>query len=317
MNKYLIPAMLLLAATVPLFGDSFNITVNITSTTDATTIPTCIYHGSFVTNGTCTLCTVASGGITSFDVPIQTGSSVTVPTVLVFDALDATNLGGALPQYDTTTQGLSSTSNPTIVMLEQITSGTNPFVGYPFLVLMEMTPTTLNTMSTTCDSLDTIRIGCVSIRPVEGTLAQGTYTISPQPSAAGCPATLGFWKHHPFPNSVQQSGLTIGGVPYSAANLLTILDSKGGNAVVILGRQLVGALLNLAAGGVHNNSADAAITLAGTLLQANNLNLLTSVVAPSSQLGQALLIPEVVLDGYNSANFNTCSEGSGLVTGSR
>lgn len=134
-------------------------------------------------------------------------------------------------------------------------------------------------------------------------------------AGTACPATIGFWKHHPFPTSVQQSGLTIGGVHYSASDLLTILNNNGGNAVVILGKQLVGALLNLAAGAKHNATADAAITTAEALLQANSLNLLTSVVAPSTSLGQALLAQASILDGFNSADFNTCSEGSGLILG--
>jgi hypothetical protein len=135
-------------------------------------------------------------------------------------------------------------------------------------------------------------------------------------AATGCPATIGFWKNtakHPFPNSVATNGLTIGGVTYTASQLLTILKATGsGNAVAILGKQLVGALINLAAGAAHNATADAAIADAETLLQNNNLNLLTSKVAPSSALGQELLADEVTLDGYNSANFGTCSEGSGL-----
>jgi hypothetical protein len=133
-----------------------------------------------------------------------------------------------------------------------------------------------------------------------------------------CPATIGFWKNqakHPFPTSVQQSGLIIGGVTYSPADLQTILDGNGGNAVVILGKQLVGALLNLAAGAKHNPTADGAILTAETLLKANNLNLLTSFVGPSTALGQALLGPASILDGYNGGDFNTCSEGSGLILG--
>jgi hypothetical protein len=133
-----------------------------------------------------------------------------------------------------------------------------------------------------------------------------------------CPATIGFWKNqtkHPFPTSVHQSGLTIGGVTYSASDLLTILNNNGGNAVAILGRQLVGALLNLAAGAKHNATADGAIATAETLLQTNSLNLLTSSVDPSTTLGQALLAPASILDGYNSADFHTCSEGSGLILG--
>jgi hypothetical protein len=134
-----------------------------------------------------------------------------------------------------------------------------------------------------------------------------------------CPATIGFWKNedkHPFPNSVQTSGLTIGGVTYSANDLLTILNTPSqGNAVSILGKQLVGALLNLAAGAKHNATADAAILTAEALLQANSLNLLTSTVDSSTTLGQALLAQEVILDAYNSADFNTCSENSGLMLG--
>lgn len=149
-------------------------------------------------------------------------------------------------------------------------------------------------------------------------------TINGSSSAAltcggtGCPATIGFWKNqakHPFPDSVQASGLTIGGVNYSASNLETILNRNGGNAVAILGKQLVGALLNLAAGAKHNTTADAAIKTAETLLQTNHLNLLKSVVDPPTVLGQALLAPASVLDGYNSGDFNKCSEGSGLKLG--
>jgi len=123
-----------------------------------------------------------------------------------------------------------------------------------------------------------------------------------------CPATIGFWKHHAFPASVQQNGLTIGGVHYSADDLLTILNNNGGNAVVILGRQLVGALLNTAAGAKHNPAADAAITTAEALLAANSLNLLTSNVGPATTLGAALVAQSEILDGYNNADFHTCSE---------
>jgi hypothetical protein len=130
----------------------------------------------------------------------------------------------------------------------------------------------------------------------------------------GCPATIGFWKNqkkHPFPVSVQASGLTIGGVTYTASQLLTILSNPStGNAVAILGHQLVGALINFAAGAKHNATADAAIADAQSLLQNNSLNLLTSTVSPSSSLGGQLTSDASTLDGYNTADFNTCSEGS-------
>ena len=301
--------MAFLAATVPLFGDSFSISVTISSTTDAGIIPTGTYQGSFSTNGTCTTCTIGNGGIVSFDVPIQTGNAVTPPVVLVFDALQPVTQ----PQYDTTTQTLFGL----ISMLQTLPTTTDLQFPTGTLLFMNMTGTSVNAAPTACDSTDIVKRGCVTINPMEGTLAQGTYMISAQPASGGCPATIGFWKHHPFPNSVQQSGLTIGGVTYAPSDLLKILNANGGNAVVILGRQLVGALLNLAAGGVHSGPADAAIAMSQSLLQTNSLNLLTSNVPPSTQLGQQLVAQSTVLDGYNSADNNTCREGSGLVTGSK
>ena len=130
----------------------------------------------------------------------------------------------------------------------------------------------------------------------------------------GCPATFGYWKKHKWPASVVQNGLTIGGVNYTQAQLLSVLKSAStGNAVTILGHQLIAALVNQAAQSKDNTAADAAIADAQALLAINNINLLTSVVPASSALGAKLLADSSILDGYNSADFNTCSEGSGLV----
>jgi hypothetical protein len=95
--------------------------------------------------------------------------------------------------------------------------------------------------------------------------------------------------------------------------LLAILDAQpGGNAVVILGRQLVGALLNLAAGAKHDPAADGAIATAEALLASHSLNLLTSKVHTSTSLGAELVAQADILDAYNNRDFNSCSEGSGL-----
>jgi hypothetical protein len=136
--------------------------------------------------------------------------------------------------------------------------------------------------------------------------------------AGGCPATPGYWKTHPFPSSVQMSGLTIGNFTYTPAQLVTIVKATGsGNAVAILGKQLVAALLNIIAGGVDNMQADAAITDAVNLISTNNLNLLSSNVSTSSTLGQELNADATILANYNNGNAGpngpTCSpEGSGL-----
>lgn len=220
----------------------------------------------------------------------------------------------------------------------ELTPGTHYTIDYTLTLTCEGTPRTVpgtidftaaastqietvtvswpDTLTTDCTVTGTATLtSSGSTKPI---MINGASSAALTCGGTGCPATIGFWKNvakHPFPDFVQQSGLTIGGVHYSASDLETILNRNGGNAVAILGKQLVGALLNLAAGAKHNSTADGAINTAETLLQANNLNLLTSVVAPSTTLGQALLAPATVLDGYNSGNFNKCSEGSGLVLG--
>jgi hypothetical protein len=163
--------------------------------------------------------------------------------------------------------------------------------------------------------------GVVTVHTTAGDLGRHVFAFSSTdplscPSNTGCPGTPGFWKNaakHPFPASVQATGLNIGGVQYTATQLMAILQANGGDAVTILGKQLVAALLNRAAAAIMNPSAEVAITTAEALLSANSLNLLTSDVEPSTTLGQALIAQATVLAGYNNANFQTCVEGSGLI----
>jgi len=129
-------------------------------------------------------------------------------------------------------------------------------------------------------------------------------------AGGGCPATFGFWKHHPFPFT----SASIGCVTYSASTLVSILDTapQGGNAVLILAHQLIAAIANYDAGGKQLPSVTAAIASAMSLLCANNINLASSFVASGSALGQQLVNLSNVLDAYNSGAGLNCSEGSGL-----
>jgi hypothetical protein len=134
-----------------------------------------------------------------------------------------------------------------------------------------------------------------------------------QCAGGGCPATFGFWKHHPFPSSMFSGGLTsIGCMTYDAATLLAILNKSagGGNAVIILGHQLIAAIANYDAGGNQTPEATAAIGSAIALLCANNINLSTSFVQSGTTLGQQMTALASTLDTYNSSA-PTC-EGSGL-----
>lgn len=139
--------------------------------------------------------------------------------------------------------------------------------------------------------------------------------------AGGCPATPGYWKTHPFPSPANTSGLTIGNFTYTPAQLITILKATGsGNAVAIVGKQLVATLLNMIAGGVDNPQADAAVTDALNLISTHNINLLSSNVSTSTALGADLNADATILANYNNGNANangpTCSpEGSGLNVG--
>jgi hypothetical protein len=158
--------------------------------------------------------------------------------------------------------------------------------------------------------------------------------------ATGCPATQGYWKHHPFAPSMFTGGkVTIGGVGYTASELVDILNTapKGGNASLILMHQLIAALANEAAGAKHigvtelGMSVDLVIAQAESLLMSGlpqagfpgsnpagvvfpiNLNNSTGTfVQAGTTLGGYFTTLAGVLDAYNSAVGLNCSEASGL-----
>lgn len=133
----------------------------------------------------------------------------------------------------------------------------------------------------------------------------------PPATGTGCPATQGFWKHH----SILTAPLTIGGVSYTNAQLVTILNTapQGGNAALILMHQLIAAVANEAAGAQHTAAADAAISQAEGLIAANSLNFNSpTFVDSNSTLGAQMIALANILDNYNSAVGLNCSEASGL-----
>lgn len=140
-------------------------------------------------------------------------------------------------------------------------------------------------------------------------------TILPCPSG-GCPATFGFWKHHAFPNSMFVNGVaTIGCQTYTDQQLLAILNSNnaGGNAVTILGHQLIAAIANYDAGGKQTTAASNAISTAEALLCTNGINLSTGFESSNTTLGAQLVALANTLDNYNSSG-SSC-EGNGLTLG--
>jgi hypothetical protein len=191
MARFLTVVTLLVWVSISAFADSFDITVHIMSTKDASIIPTGDFMGSFSTDGICVLCTTLSG-ITSFQIPVQTGPGVAGPGTVVFDALDAANKGSAFgPQYNSITTELS---NPNGVI--DVTEDVHLTSGGTETLILELTPTDLNTPNT------------AEIRPQEGQLALGTYEFThpaaavPEPSSlvllSSCLAIVGFFSRRTF-----------------------------------------------------------------------------------------------------------------------
>ncbi|CAN98031.1 hypothetical protein predicted by Glimmer/Critica [Sorangium cellulosum So ce56] len=90
---------------------------------------------------------------------------------------------------------------------------------------------------------------------------RGNVVETPPPSEGdGCTLTQGYWKNHE--ESWPTSKLTIGGVEYSQAELLDLFETPPrGDTSLILGHQLIAALLNVGSG-----ASDAA--LGGALAEA-------------------------------------------------
>jgi hypothetical protein len=112
-----------------------------------------------------------------------------------------------------------------------------------------------------------------------------------------CPQGQGYWKKHA--NLWTVNSLMLGSVTYTKAQLIGILNSPTtGDASIILAKQLIAALLNLANG-------SSPVPICGTIADANDaLNACTVPcgVNPSSTSGQRMIRDATVLDSYNNGN---------------
>lgn len=115
-----------------------------------------------------------------------------------------------------------------------------------------------------------------------------------------CTWTIGYWKTHgPTPtgnntNMWPVSGLTLGSVPYTNAQLLTILNTPvKGNGLLALAHQLIGAKLNIAKGALGPQVLLDAIAAADALIGSKSLPG-TSSMPPSAT--SALV---TILTAYN------------------
>lgn len=138
----------------------------------------------------------------------------------------------------------------------------------------------------------------------------GTSTGGTTGGDLGCTRTQGYWGSSPAGQArliqlVGVSGMDLGDVHYTAAELDAILDApSGGNALRSLSQQLIAAKLNVLNGADDSVIADdiaAADDLIGNL---SSPPVGSDVVAPNSALGQQMLAVKDELDDYNNGNLN-------------
>jgi hypothetical protein len=124
-----------------------------------------------------------------------------------------------------------------------------------------------------------------------------TPTPTATPTATACPLTQGYWKNHPAAWPVHS--LMLGSQTYNMMELLNILGTpSGGDASLILAKQLIAAKLNIA------NGSDPT-PISSTIADADSLLSMFSGklpynVKPSSDIGQMMINDANTLDQYNN-----------------
>jgi hypothetical protein len=115
--------------------------------------------------------------------------------------------------------------------------------------------------------------------------------------------TQGYWKNH---SAWPVQSLTIGGIVYSQSDLLAIFGmSPGGDASLILGHQLIAAMLNAAAGAGQAQAgpiiAQAQAWMAANIGAGGRLPYGTS---SSSSAGAQAVALSNQLDAYNNGQLD-------------
>ncbi|MGK3999288.1 hypothetical protein [Sorangium sp. So ce1024] len=140
--------------------------------------------------------------------------------------------------------------------------------------------------------------------------------VPPTSEGDGCTLTQGYWKNHE--ESWPVSSLTIGGVAYSQEELLDLFRTPPkGDASLILGHQLIAAMLNVASG-ASDAALDGALAEADAWMAANKDadGRLPYGVKGGSAAGEAVSLSEALAD-FNEGGIGPghCDDGPGSSTG--
>jgi hypothetical protein len=135
-----------------------------------------------------------------------------------------------------------------------------------------------------------------------------TATATPTATPSGvCPLTQGYWKNHP--NAWPVHSLMLGSQTYNMTELLAILNTpSGGDASIILAKQLIAAKLNIA-NGSDPTPISSTITHADSLLSMFS-GKLPYHVSPASIIGQQMVNDGKTLDNYNNGFLTPGCSGS-------
>ena len=151
-----------------------------------------------------------------------------------------------------------------------------------------------------------VKVGSAYAGTFKGRVAY-EITCDPQ-EVTGCTYTQGFWKTHPSAWPVP--GLTIGGVYYTKTQLIKFLGTAPkGDASIIMGHQLVAALLNVASGATTNPEVTQALADAEAWMTANKdadgtlpygIKAVTSESLPNPAVWDQAINIGAVLDLFNN-----------------
>ncbi len=164
--------------------------------------------------------------------------------------------------------------------------------GVSATVTIQVTPTTSGTITNTA----TVQAAQFDVDLDNNLVTQATVVQDFIPT--GVLGGQGVWKNHADLWPV--TSLTIGGISYTKAELVTVLKTPPkGDAVLILVHQLIAAKLNVL-NGADSTSIAAVIADADNLLTGINL-LSHSTVKPSSALGKQMTADSGLLDTFNNS----------------
>lgn len=139
-----------------------------------------------------------------------------------------------------------------------------------------------------------VRVVAIDAAGAAASPFSATAFVSTSAQVQNCTFTIGYWKNHTAAWPV--TSLTLGTVNYTAAQILAILnESAGGNGLVILAHQLIGAKLSIA-NGADPTAANAAIASADAIIG----GLVVPPVGSDSVSPGSVNALATTLDNYNN-----------------